>query len=112
MASPLPPEIDDQELLLAIIKILSDGWVSPTHFDRMINNLKIPSGAPEVYFLTGLQQILRELPFKVYQDDHSRSAIIDAAQAALDNAISREETNVGSGNSLEGSADVDLAGRA
>ena len=110
MVSPLPSEINEQELLQAIIKILSDGWVSPTHFDRMIHNLKIPPGAPEVYFLTGLQQILRELPFKVYQDDHSRSAIIDAAQAALDNAILREESDDEVPNLGEASTDAKIAG--
>ena len=93
MASQLPREIDEQELLLAIIKILSDGWVSPVHFDRLLKKLEIPNGAPAIYFLTGIQQVIRELPFKVFQDEHSRAAIIDAAQAALDNAISIEESD-------------------
>ncbi len=91
MATQSPPELDEQQLLLGLLKILSDGWVSPTHFERMVSEHRIPDGAPTIYFLTGLQQILRELPFKVYQDDNSRSAIIDAAQAALDSAIAREE---------------------
>jgi type III secretion system TyeA family effector delivery regulator len=91
MVSQTPPDIDEQVLLLALLKLLSDGWISPTHFDRLLNELRIPDGAPAIFFLTGIQQILRELPFKVYQDEHSREAIIDAAQAALDQAISREE---------------------
>jgi type III secretion system TyeA family effector delivery regulator len=91
MGSQLPPDIDEQVLLLALLKLLSDGWISPTHFDRLLSELRVPDGAPAIFFLTGIQQILRELPFKVFQDDHSREAIIDAAQAALDQAIAREE---------------------
>ncbi len=93
MGNQIPREINEQELLLAIIKILSDGWVSPVHFDRLLKKMEIPAGAPAIYFLTGIQQVIRELPFKVFQDEHSRAAIIDAAQAALDHAISIEESN-------------------
>ena len=92
MGNQLLPDINEQALLLAIVKILSDGWVSPLNFERLLKSLNIPSGEPSIYFLTGVQQILRELPFKVYQDDHSRTAILDAAQAALDSAIEREES--------------------
>jgi type III secretion system TyeA family effector delivery regulator len=92
MVSQLPRDIDEQELLIAIIKIVSDGWVSPVHFDRLLRKLEIPDGAPAIYFLTGVQQVIRELPLKVFQDEHSRAAIIDAAQAALDTAISKEES--------------------
>jgi type III secretion system TyeA family effector delivery regulator len=94
MANQLQREIDEQELLLSVIKILSDGWVSPVHFDRLLNKLESPRGAPAIYFLTGVQQVIRELPFKVFQDEHSRAAIIDAAQAALDNEITKEETSL------------------
>jgi type III secretion system TyeA family effector delivery regulator len=87
MANQLAREINEQELLLAIIKILSDGWVSPVHFDRLLKKLEIPEGAPAIYFLTGVQQVIRELPLKVFQDEHSRAAILDAAQTALDNTI-------------------------
>jgi type III secretion system TyeA family effector delivery regulator len=93
MVNQLQREIDEKELLVSIIKILSDGWVSPIHFERLLNKLEIPRGAPAIYFLTGVQQVIRELPFKVFQDEHSRSAIIDAAQSALDNEIANEETN-------------------
>ncbi len=93
MANQLAHEINEQELLLAIIKILSDGWVSPVHFDRLLKKLEIPDGAPAIYFLTGVQQVIRELPLKVFQDEYSRTAILDAAQTALDNAISKEESD-------------------
>ena len=53
--------------------------------------LNISEGAETIYFLTGIQHILRELPFKVFTDDATRTAVLDAAQTALDTAIEKEE---------------------
>lgn len=104
MVSQPVPAIDEQKLLIALLKILSDGWVSPNHFERLLSDLFIPDGAPSIFFLTGIQQILRELPFKVYQDDNAREAIIDAVQAALDNAIAREEALLDSADTGDSSS--------
>ena len=83
--------LDEQALLLALLKIISGGWISPTHFERMAKDFQIPDGGPIIFFLTGLMQVIRELPFKVFDDDAARSALLDALQAAIDAAISREE---------------------
>lgn len=96
-----PPEINEQKLLTSLLDILSSGWVSSNHFERLVNELTIPDGPPSIYFLTGIQQVLRELPFKAYADDNSRMAILDAAQSALDQAIAREETREDAARSSE-----------
>ncbi len=83
--------LDEQGLLLALLKTISSGWISPSNFERMARDFNIPDGGPTIYFLTGLMQIVRELPFKVFADDASRSALLDALQTAIDAAISREE---------------------
>ncbi len=83
--------LDEQGLLLALLKTISGGWISPSSFERMARDFNIPDGGPTIYFLTGLMQIVRELPFKVFADDASRSALLDALQSAIDTAISREE---------------------
>ncbi len=77
--------------MLALLKTISGGWISPTHFERMAKDFNIPDGGPAIYFLTGLMQVVRELPFKVFEDDAARSALLDALQTAIDAAISREE---------------------
>ncbi len=86
--------LDEQGLLLALLKTISGGWISPSHFERMAKDFHIPDGGPTIYFLTGLMQIVRELPFKVFADDASRSALLDALQSAIDAAISREEATL------------------
>ncbi len=83
--------IDERQLLKALLKLLSAGWVAPSHFERMAVDLKIQDGRPRIFFLTGIQQVIRELPIKVFDDDNSRLAVIEAAQSALDAAITREE---------------------
>ncbi len=84
-------KLDEQALLLALLKTISGGWISPTHFERMAKDFNIPDGSPTIFFLTGLMQVIRELPFKVFEDDAARSALLDALQTAIDAAISREE---------------------
>lgn len=85
-------EIDEQKLLLALLKTVSSSWVAPSQFERLGRDLGIPDGSAMIYFLTGIKQLLRELPFKVYSDETSRIAIMDAVQKALDTVIAREES--------------------
>lgn len=84
-------ELDERKLLLSLIKTVSGSWISASQFERLASDLNISDGAETIYFLTGIQHILRELPFKVYADDATRTAAIDAAQTALDTAIEKEE---------------------
>ena len=47
-------QLDEQGLLLALLKAISGGWISPAHFDRMARDFNIPDGGPTIFFLTGL----------------------------------------------------------
>ncbi|MCE2870509.1 MAG: TyeA family type III secretion system gatekeeper subunit [Oxalobacteraceae bacterium] len=94
MSLPLPElDIDHRKLLLALVKTVSGAWISPNQFERLARELTIPDGPATIYFLTGIKQILRELPFKVFTDDAARTAILDAVQTAIDAAIEREENS-------------------
>ena len=84
-------ELDERKLLLNLIKTVSGSWISASQFERLASELQVSDGAEMIYFLTGIQHILRELPFKVYTDDATRTAVLDAAQTALDTAIEKEE---------------------
>ncbi len=75
----------------SIGKLVSGGWISPSQFDRLVTDLKIPDGPAAIFFLNGVKDIIRKLPFKVTSDFESRSALIDAAQTAIDAAVEREE---------------------
>ena len=92
---PLPqPEskLDEQKLLLALLRTISGSWIAPSQFERLATELGVPDGSPTIYFLTGIKLILRELPIKVYSDEAARLSVLDALQTALDTAIEREET--------------------
>jgi type III secretion protein W len=93
--------VDEQKLLLSLLKTVSGSWIAPSQFERLASELAIPDGAATIYFLTGIKHILRELPFKVYTDDAARLAVLDAVQTALDAAIEREEAATGESNSNE-----------
>ena len=92
MANQPELDVDEQKLLLALLKTISAGWISASQFERLVRDFNIPEGAPVIYFLTGIKQIIRELPFKVFEDDLARITILEAAQGAIDAAIAREET--------------------
>jgi type III secretion system TyeA family effector delivery regulator len=84
---------NEQNLLLAIIRLISTGWVSASHFDRMARDFGIPAGPARIYFFTGLSQILREIPHRVFEDDAARTALLESLQNALDEAIAQEESD-------------------
>lgn len=91
---PLQPDskLDEQKLLLALLRTISGSWIAPSQFERLAAELGVPDGSPTIYFLTGIKLILRELPIKVYTDEVARLSVLDALQTALDTAIEREET--------------------
>ncbi len=91
---PLPqpePKLDEQKLLLALLRTISGSWIAPSQFERLASELGVPDGSPTIYFLTGIKLILREMPIKVYTDEAARASVLDALQTALDAAIEREE---------------------
>lgn len=84
-------KLDDQKLLLSLLRTISGSWIAPSQFERLASELGVPDGSPTIYFLTGIKHILRELPIKVFTDEAARLSVLDALQTALDNAIEREE---------------------
>jgi type III secretion system TyeA family effector delivery regulator len=96
--------MDERKLLSSLLKVLSTGWISPSHFERFAVDLGLNDGGPRIFLLTGVLQLLRELPFKVYEDDSARLAIIEAAQSALDGAIDREEAALAETAVISGTA--------
>ena len=92
MASP-PSEqrFNVQKLLITLLKLISTGWVPVTQIERIAKDFGIPDGQPLIFFLTGMMQIIREVPMKMFESDSARLALIDSLQEALDATIEREE---------------------
>ncbi len=86
--------LNSKTLLISILKTIHSGWTPPSHFELMARELGIPDGASLIFFLTGVMQIIREIPTKVFNDTTVRSALLESIQTALDSAIEREEIRI------------------
>jgi type III secretion system TyeA family effector delivery regulator len=88
---PAERRLDVQQVLLALFKAMSAGWIPASYFERMTRDFGIPDGRASIYFLNGLMQVVREIPLKVFEDATTRSALLESIQGALDAAIERED---------------------
>ncbi len=86
--------LNSKKLLLSILKTIHSGWTPPSHFEIMARDFGISDGESLIFFLTGIMQIVREIPIKVFTDTTVRSALLESLQTALDSAIEREETRI------------------
>jgi type III secretion system TyeA family effector delivery regulator len=95
------PAIDMTRLIDGVLEILGAGTPMPRHFDRLAKDCRLPEGVPTIVFLTGLKRVLADLPEQTFDDRQIRMATLDAAQAALDEAIEQEETRLESESQRE-----------
>ena len=92
------PRFNTKKLLLALLKTTSSGWIPSSHFEKMSRGFGIPDGEATIFFLTGLMQIIRDLPLKIFDDITTRSVVLESIQEALDNVIDRLEQNHNNAN--------------
>ena len=83
--------LDAGKLLAGIVEIISGGNALAMQFERLARDMRLAEGAPTIVFLSGIKQILRELPDKAFIDKNARLSMVDAVQDALDAAIEAEE---------------------
>ncbi len=83
--------LNTRKLLLELLRTTNSGWIPTSHFEQMAKGFGIPDGQPTIFFFTGLMQIVREIPLKIFDDITARSSLLDSLQGALDVAIEREE---------------------
>lgn len=78
-------------LMRELIEITSEKWVSSLRFTSLADRWGLSDVKARIVFLTGVKSLLRDMPVKVFVDQDTRQSILDAAQEALDDAISLEE---------------------
>jgi type III secretion system TyeA family effector delivery regulator len=83
--------LDASVLLNGLVEIVDTAWIAPGQFERLLKDLGVKEEPATIVTLQGVARMLRELPDKVYRDNNARTAILTAAQDALDTAIDREE---------------------
>lgn len=87
-------KINEKDLLLSIIKLVSSSSVSQTQIENLSLDQKVKEGNPEIYFLTqGIKGIISDFHLKYFENLDDRKFLLTAAQGAIDSAIQRHEEN-------------------
>lgn len=82
---------DPVALMKETIALTGERWVSASRFNGLADKLGVSDPTARIQFLTGMKNLLRELPVKVFPDPDARQTLINAVQEALDAAIDVEE---------------------
>lgn len=78
-------------LIGRLLELADRSWVGPEDLSKLIGELGVRGIEAEIYLLRELADIVRAVPLKVYKDMEQRERLMDAVQAALDDAIRRED---------------------
>ncbi|HZY20502.1 MAG TPA: type III secretion system gatekeeper subunit SctW [Ramlibacter sp.] len=79
------------ELMKNLVAVTGEKWVGASRFTAMADRAGLHDVGACIAFQTGVKNLLREMPPKVFPDADVRQSILGAAQDALDQAIDREE---------------------
>jgi type III secretion protein W len=80
------------QLTSDLVSLSGERWVDADHFKRLADRYRAMDPlAATVDFLTGVRNLVKEIPVKVFATPEARQTLIDAAQDAVDYAIDREE---------------------
>lgn len=80
------------ETVMDTILTLAEAYrVKPDEFLNLAEKLGLKELLQKIYFLTGLNEQIRLIPFKLYDDPESREKLLNASQEALDEVIYEEE---------------------
>ena len=76
-------------LIGRLLELADRNWVGPEDLSKLVGELGVKGIEAEIYLLRELADIVRAVPLKVYKDMEQRERLMDAIQAALDDAIRR-----------------------
>lgn len=79
------------KLLQSMVELSSEKWLSATRFTNLSEQCGAGQVEPQIFFLTVLKSLMREMPVQVFVDMEQRQSVFQALQDALDVAIDREE---------------------
>ena len=84
-----------EHLLDAVLSARDNQYVASQDFQRIVQRVGTPDVEREVLFMQDLLQGLRDLPDLFYDGSEMRQRIQGALQSALDDAVRREEEELG-----------------
>lgn len=78
-------------LMCGLVELSGMKWVSAERFNGLSERCGAHATEAKVHFLSGIKNLLREMPENVFLSSEQRQSVINASQEALDTAIDREE---------------------
>lgn len=79
------------DLMKELVSVTGEKWVSAQRFSSLAEKFGATEVPAQIAFQRGVKGMLGELPVQVFSDIDARAAVLSAAQAALDEAVDREE---------------------
>lgn len=80
------------ETVMDTILTLAEAYrVKSEEFLKLAEKMGLKDLLQKIYFLTGLNEQIRLIPFKLYEEPESREKLLEASQEALDEVIYEEE---------------------
>lgn len=73
------------------LPLIEKQFVDESHINAIADDLKFLDLETRIYFFRELCNLTRRLPLKVFPDPEHRLKMVDAIQAALDQAIMAED---------------------
>jgi type III secretion system TyeA family effector delivery regulator len=87
-------KIDEKNMLLSLVKLVTSSWVSPSQIENLPKDHHIQERNAEIYFLTqGIKGIVSLFPTQFFTDLEMRKSLLTATQDVIDTAIQQEEEN-------------------
>ncbi|MDK2123484.1 type III secretion system gatekeeper subunit SctW [Parachitinimonas caeni] len=83
--------VDSLKLMKDLVNITAERWVNSNRFTALADQHGAKEPTPQVSFISGVKQSLRDMPVKIFADTDTRQALLTAVQDALDIAIEKEE---------------------
>jgi type III secretion protein W len=83
--------LDSTKLMRDLVSVTGERWVSAGRFTGIADTHNVRDLEARIPFLTGIKQMLRDLPVQIYPDTDTRQSILGASQEALDIAIDQED---------------------
>lgn len=90
-----PPACSPLELMQKVLTLIEDKWVSANSVDRLVQEVGASDLDSELQFLREFLSLVREVPEKLFPKEENRANLLQAVQDSLDQAIAREEEELG-----------------
>jgi len=86
MAADTHADPRTETLMMSLLVFVDNARPTPFDLEKLANELGIGAPSARASFMNQMLTLVKQLPLQAYGSDRQRGAVIDAAQAALDQA--------------------------